>query len=300
MEKQFENDQQSKPKKGGTLVVGIVAVVVCIVMAIISTANSNPGTDGNSGSINNNGANNSNNVVDEFTPPAGYDKSYSTTKEYIASSTEGIYKMKEFNGNTWFCRVSVPSWGTSARKEVDTGDIWNPYYLYLLNTANYEDFTFQSVTKGQDQLVLVGMTYASCTPIIEMDYTIPYYLGAYSGSIHYRRYIGFLGGYNEDIEEINGQEPSAYLNRLSDHYNVFRADEGEAFTFSYFSGTDYLEETVITDHFYYITADGDSDISLPVTKTKEGYFLVDYSELSPGYYCFSAGWLEGTIIEIKD
>ncbi len=299
MEEQFKKNQQGKPKKGEALVI-VIAIVACIVMAIISMPNYNPGTDNNNSNIDNNTTNNSNNAMDEFAPPAGYDERYSITKEYIASSTEGIYKMKEYNGNTWFCKVSVPIIGSSVCKEVDTGNIWKPNYLYLLNTANYDDFSFKSVTKGQDQLVLVGITYASCTPIIEMDYTIPYYLGAYSGSIHYRCYIGILGGHNEDIEEINGQDPSAYLNRLSDRYNVFRADEGETFTFSYFSGTDYLEESVIADHFYYIIGDSKSEISLPVTKTKEGYFLVDYSELTPGYYCFSAGWLKETIIEIKD
>ena len=299
MEKQFENNQNGKQQKNGTLVVVIITVIVCIVMTIISTAYSNPNTNGDGGSINNDATNNSNDVIDEFTPPAGYDERYSITKEYITSATEGVYKMKEFNGDTWFCRVSVPLFVSTVRKEVDTGNIWKPNYLHLVNATNYDDFSFKSVTKGQDQLVLVGITYASCTPIIEMDYTIPYYLGAYSGSIHYRRYIGFLGGYNEDIEEINGQDPSAYLNRLSDRYNVFRADEGEIFTFSYFSGTDYLEESVIADHFYYIIGDSKSEISLPVTRTKEGYFLVDYSELAPGYYRFDVGG-DDTIIEIKD
>lgn len=275
---------------------GAVLLLVMLVIPWSNNANSASGIPNQNNMQSSNGANN---VIDEFTPPAGYDEGYSITKEYIASSTEGIYKMKEYNGNTWFCRVSVPSWFTPVSEEVDTGDIWNPYYLYIVNTENYEDFTFQSVTKGEDQLALVGITSVSCAPIIEMDYTIPYYLGAYSGSIHYKRSIGYLiGGYNEDFEEINGQEPSAYLNRLSDYYNVFRANKGESFTFSYFSGTDYLEETVTADHFYYIIEDHNSYISLPVTKTTEGYFIVDYSELSPGYYWFSVGG-DDTIIEIK-
>ncbi|MBE6983696.1 MAG: hypothetical protein E7435_05375 [Ruminococcaceae bacterium] len=297
MEEQFiNNSRQSKPKKGGTLVVGIVAIIACIAMAIISTPNSNPGTNSNSGNINGSGTNNSNNTTDMR--PAGYNEKYSFTKEYIGSSRDGIYKFKEYNGKTWFCQVSVPAWNAPV-EEVDTGDIWNPYYLHMVNTENYEDFSFQSVTKGQDQLALVGITNALCAPIIEMDYTIPYYLGAYSGSIHYRRYIGFIRGVNEDFEKINGEEPSKYLDRLSDHYNVFRADKGESFTFSYFSGTDYLEETVIADHFYYIIEDNSSYVSLPVTKTTEGYFTVDYSQLSPGYYWFRVGGHD-TIIEIKD
>lgn len=111
-----------------------------------------------------------------------------------------------------------------------------------------------------------------------------------------QRYL--IGGYDEEFEEINGQDPSAYLNRLSDYYNVFRANKGENFTFSYYSGTEYLEETVTADHFYYIIEDYKEYISLPVTKTTDGYFLVDYSELSPGYYWFGVGGND-TIIEIK-
>lgn len=248
-----------------------------------------------------NGSDNNGNggAVDEFTPPVGYDERFSITSEYIASSDDGIYKMKDFNGKTWFCQVSIPAWSTIVSETVDTGDIWNPYYLYVVNTESYEDFSFQSVTRGQDQLAIVGITGVSCAPIIEMDYTIPYKLGVYDGTIHYKNSIGYLiGGYDEEFEEINGQDPSAYLNRLSDYYNVFRANKGENFTFSYYSGTEYLEETVTADHFYYIIEDYKEYISLPVTKTTDGYFLVDYSELSPGYYWFGVGGND-TIIEIK-
>ena len=108
-----------------------------------------------------------------------------------------------------------------------------------------------------------------------------------------------IRGYDEDFEQINGQDPSAYLNRLSDRYNVFRAKKGEPFTFSYYSGTEYLEETVVANHYYYIVGDNKTHISLPITKTTEGYFLVDYSELTPGYYWFSVGNRE-TIIEVKE
>ena len=230
--------------------------------------------------------------------PDGYDERYSITKEYISSAEDGIYKMREYGGDTWFCRVSVPNWNYSVSEEVSSGDFWHPYYLYMLDTENYTDFTFQSVAKGKDQLALVGTTIVKCAPIIEMDYTIPYYLGVYSGSIHYRRGIGFISGHNEEFEEINGQDPSTYINRVSDLYNVFRSNRGESFTFSYFSGTDYVEDTVIADCFYYIIEDYNNYISLPVTKTTEGYFVADYSELSPGYYWFSVG--DGdTIIEIK-
>lgn len=238
-------------------------------------------------------------AVDEFTPPKGYDERFSVTEEYVTSFGDGIYKMKEFNGRNWFCNVSIPAWSTIVSEKVDSGDYWNPYYLYTVNTENYDDFSFQSVTRGEDKLAIVGITGVSCAPIIEMDYTIPYKLGAYGGTIHYKNSIGYLiGGYDEAFEEINGQDPSKYLDRLSDYYNVFRAEKGEEFTFSYYSGTDYLEETVAANHFYYIIEDYKEYISLEVTKTTQGYFLVDYSELSPGYYWFSVGG-DDTIIEIK-
>ena len=239
-------------------------------------------------------------VIEEEVCPPDYDILYSTTKENMDSSDTGIFKMKEYNGNTWFCRISVPAWVTASPETVDTGDIWNPNYLYLFDASEYEDLDFCSLTKGIDQMAIVGMTGVSCTPVIEMDYTIPYYLAAYSGSIHYRRSIGYMiRGYDEDFEQINGQDPSAYLNRLSDRYNVFRAKKGEPFTFSYYSGTEYLEETVVANHYYYIVGDNKTHISLPITKTTEGYFLVDYSELTPGYYWFSVGNRE-TIIEVKE
>ena len=245
-------------------------------------------------------SNTTSNGFDELTPPAGYDEINSITQEYLDTSVDAIYKMKEHNGDKWFCRISVPAWITASPEKVDTGDAWNPNYIYLFDASEYEDLEFCSVTKGTDQMVIVGITGVSCTPIIEMDYTIPYYLAAYSGSIHYRRSIGYMiGGYNEDFEEINGQDPSNYLNRLSKRYNVFRAKKGETFTFSYYSGTDYLEDTVIANHYYYIIGDYKTHISLPITKTTEGYFLVDYSELSPGYYWFSVGNRE-TIIEIRE
>lgn len=233
------------------------------------------------------------------TLPIGYDERYSIIKDDIATAEEGIYKMKEFKGDTWFCRVSVPSWHCIARKMVETGDIWNPYYLYVVNAAQHEDFSFQTVTKGEDKLAVIGITDVSCAPIIEMGYTIPYKLGVDDGSIHDRSSIGYsIGGYSGEIEKINDQEPSNYLNRLSEYYNVLRAEKGEKFSFSYFSGTEYLKDTVIADHYYYIIEEYTKYISLPTTKTTEGYFFVDYSELNPGYYWFSAGDYD-TIIEIK-
>lgn len=232
--------------------------------------------------------------------PSGYNASYSIPKDYISDANTGIYKMREFNGNTWFCRVSVPAWDAIVSEQVDSGDAWNPYYLRLVNTEKYVDFTFQSVSKSQDKMAIVGLTEVWCTPIIEANYTIPYYLGAYNNSIHYKRSIGYLiGGSDEDIEQINGQDPSAYLNRLSKYYNVFRANRGEAFTFSYYDGTDLLSETVNANHYYYIIAEHNEYISLPVTKTTEGYFMVDYSSLTPGYYWFSVGGNE-TILKIEN
>lgn len=59
------------------------------------------------------------------------------------------------------------------------------------------------------------------------------------------------------------------------------------------------DATVVANHYYYIIGDNKTHISLPITKTTESYFLVDYSELASGYYWFSVGNRE-TIIEVKE
>ncbi len=229
-------------------------------------------------------------------PPPGYSEEYSTI--YPDSAGKGIYKTREYEGNRWFGRLSVRTWSNPVEENVSTGDIWNPNYLYPIKT-NGREMNFQTFQRGQDQLAIIDATSVSCLPILEMDYTIPYKFGVYDGTIHYRNQIGYMvGGFDEDIEEINGEAPSKYLNRLSSRFNVFRAKFGESFTFSYYSGTDYVSDTVVADWYYYITEGTNKRISLPVTKTTDGYFLVDCSQLEPGYYWFGFGGDE-TIIEIK-
>ncbi len=233
------------------------------------------------------------------TPPDGYE--YALTEESMLDTSQGLYKFKTHNGTTWFLRVSEHTWSAATFSEIkiDSTDGSDPKYLNFVNADRREPFAFASVTKGQDQIAVVDSTYVKCAPILETGHTIQYVLGGSNGTIEYRRSVGYLiGSENEEFEELNGQDPNSYRSRLSAYYPILRAEKDEEFTFSYYSGTDYLSDTVVADRFYYIAGGGNQRISLPIEKTQNGYFIVDYSALQPGLYHFYFDGL-GTIIEIK-
>lgn len=227
--------------------------------------------------------------------PEGYDPAYALPEKHASDLRKGIYKTREFNGENWFCPVDVPRWETYA-SEVSVGNVWDwdSRSLGIISVETQDDSPFPFIEKGKDTFAIVDMTYLSCTPVLEMGYTIPYRLRIDLDK-PYRVSIGTEA--TQYIEQINGQSPSNFVSRLSESYNVIRAEKGEQFTFSYFSGTDYVEETVTADYIYYIV--DDDSIQLPITKTTNGYFLADLSELSPGFYCFDMHNWTRTIIEVR-
>lgn len=241
----------------------------------------------------------SNSTVATIDHPPRYAEEKSVPLQYLPDFGDGIFKMTEYNDETWVCRLSEPAWSSIIRTSIDTDDFWENYFLHIVDTKDYVEFSFDSIKKGKDQMIIVGRSGLSCTPIIEMDYTIPYMFSVYDGTIHSKTPVGSaFGGYSEDFEEINGNDPSRYIQRLSSYCNIFQAEKGEKFSFGYFSGTDFVEDEVIADSYYYIVGEDDTYTSLPVTKTKDGYFIIDYSGLTAGYYCFDLGD-RATIIKVE-
>ncbi len=235
--------------------------------------------------------------MDEFTPPPGYHMSYSTWEEYVDEYDEGLHKVRDYNGHTWFGNLSYFSLGSSYGGEA-IGSVFSPNYLHLAYEENDDYLSYLSVEKGKDQLALVGYTSVSCKPIIEMGYTIPYKVSIGTNNCHKTSIVYHEGGKDGDFEKINNEDPTTYKNRMSEFCSVLRANRGEKFVFSYYEGTQYLQETISADYIYYIVGNSDSDISLPITKTTKGYFYVDYSQLTPGYYCMGVG-SKNIVIEIK-
>lgn len=231
--------------------------------------------------------------------PDGYDSVYAFSEERASDLLEhGIYKTREFNGENWFCPVDKLQWQTYG-SQVSVGGIWDidSRDIGMINAETWDDSPFPYIEKGKDTFAIVDRYYLSCTPVLEMGYTVPYELRIDSDNPYRKRMGTAMIESTQYIEQINGKSPSAFVSRLSESYNVIRAEKGEQFTFSYFSGTDYVEETVTADYFYYIVDDDFTE--LPITKTTNGYFLADLSELSPGYYCFYVDDQTRTIIEVR-
>lgn len=216
-------------------------------------------------------------------PDYAFDRSYKLNEiQNMDELKDGIYKMQQYEGEPWICRISYP-------------ELYDKHYEVVANMNvhvkdNFGEYSPEIIIKGTDEMIIKGYSGLVATPIIEMGYTIPYKLKVYNNTIHSKLLLGYaIGGYWEDFEEINGQDPSEFIPRLSANYNLFNASYGEEFSFGYYSGTEFVEDVCVADAFYFIIYDNSANIRLPVTKTKEGYFTVDYSQLSPGYYCFKTG-----------
>ena len=80
-------------------------------------------------------------------------------------------------------------------------------------------------------------------------------------------------------------------------HNMYNLNHGETYTLSSFEGTNYFEEEVTADWYYYACNDFDHKIVLKPELTKEGYAIVDFSTLEPGFYCVNIGI--HNIIEIR-
>lgn len=212
-----------------------------------------------------------------------YPPDYSVERTWTLSNLpdiDGIYKMRQYDDETWVSQISYPAIYSKPNEEISSD-------RFLRVEDNIENFTIETINKGKDKMIVKGITGAVCTPVVEMGFTVPYMFNVYDNTIHSRITVGkSFRGYWEDFEEINGEHPNKYISRLSKYCNVLKATYGEEFSFGYYSGTNFVEDICVADAFYYIIDDRNSYISLPSTKTKDGYFSIDFSELSPGYYCF--------------
>ena len=223
------------------------------------------------------------------TRPDDYDMGNSITLGQGYSMIDGIYKMRESKGDTWACRISVPSWTT-------IGEFGN---ITLVDSNKYADFAFKKISKSKDQMIIVGITGVSYTEILDTGYTIPYMVTTSNGDYVRSRIGTLVGDVYHPFEKINKQDPAVYFqSRMSAYGPILKAkNRGETFTFGYYSGTKFLEETYSADTFYCVKDNGKWK-GLPITKTTEGYFIADFSALTPGQYVFKCGQYDNTIIEV--
>lgn len=94
------------------------------------------------------------------------------------------------------------------------------------------------------------------------------------------------------LEECNGQDLKTFINSRSnrfhtygvygDEYKIIDANKNEKFTFGGYCNTSWEEFTVKPLMEYYEVYT--SVITIPVEKTKKGYFQVDFSNIETGLY----------------
>lgn len=129
--------------------------------------------------------------------------------------------------------------------------------------------------------------------------------------------VGYYGGssYSVDQEsEINGvtvgeiDPSSSYAERVSqileengieyikttnssieNLMSGFYSSTETSLTFGHYSGTKWQEETIEINVPCYVFAGYHNFIDLPVEKTKDGYFVIDYSSLDSGKYMLRSG-----------
>lgn len=108
--------------------------------------------------------------------------------------------------------------------------------------------------------------------------------------------------YYDSIEEVegvavsSGDEFAAELSKLgiektADSQGPFYssywlADEPVEFTIGWYKGTDFVEGEYAIDEAYCLLCSKDEAVTVPVEKTKSGYFVVNASSLKPGDYLF--------------
>lgn len=112
--------------------------------------------------------------------------------------------------------------------------------------------------------------------------------------------LSIRGGHLYGLTECNGQDLTEYVNNHSDvfydkiglapvdGYKLLNAQKNEEFTFGGYNGTEW-EEFTVQAYLEYIKVyqkpgGGVGSVKLPVEKTKNGYFQVDFSGLESGVY----------------
>lgn len=100
------------------------------------------------------------------------------------------------------------------------------------------------------------------------------------------KYFGSVSMQDIYYETINGK-PKSEFNRYIDLVSrgfkerFIDAEMNEVFTLERLSGTTYVEHKVVADT-QYLTFNSAQPIELPVTKTREGYFIIGTEKLEPG------------------
>jgi len=148
------------------------------------------------------------------------------------------------------------------------------------NTAIYQ------IAKDQnDYLVtLDSVDEYSCYPVVDnIKYCIPDVYEVVDSTIVTTRWNS-SGTYrfNLVIEDINGINAYNYPNYYgTGRFRFFSGELGEELTLGYYEGVKYTEEVQRAEGILYILGD---KFTIPTIKTKDGYFVVDISDLDLGLY----------------
>lgn len=96
------------------------------------------------------------------------------------------------------------------------------------------------------------------------------------------------------LEECNGEKLADFVNANCDTFDSFKlikAEKNQKFEFGYYYGTKwetfFVEACVEYYKVYPKTQDEKITITVPTQKTKEGYYSVDLSTMTPGLYYIS-------------
>lgn len=231
------------------------------------------------------------NSPEEVKLPDGFDRGYAFPISYLDEYDSGIYKMASCENVTYIAKLSVYA------NHSTIGALHNDAN-YQLDFMGANEQMIYTINRHQDQMIIIDYENVSYAPIVESGYTIEYLLDLDDFPAVKRSTGAFFGGTAEEFEAINGKSPAEFKNRMSPHWGgIIRSSYMEEFTFSYYSGTDYVEEKITADSYYYIVDESNGYATLPIEKTTDGYFIVDYSSLAPGIYCFNYSGKQ-TLIEI--
>ncbi|MDR2600595.1 MAG: hypothetical protein LBC73_10025, partial [Oscillospiraceae bacterium] len=109
-------------------------------------------------------------------------------------------------------------------------------------------------------------------------------------------YINSGSTYDQEFIEVNGEAPTNYVHRmiytgyyylLSATHGILNASQNEKFTFSWMSGTDWVEVSYIADKRFFTLPTADRygiQANYYVSETRNGYFEVIFITPPVGYY----------------
>jgi hypothetical protein len=256
-------------------------------------------------------------------PDISQDPSQNTSHDYLgdpvpleeAQRTPGLY-IKSSDG---FILVK-PQWTTidydyiGFRSEVAETVFALEYYnmdvANLMPILYDADFELPKIPNNA-QLVIIGITDVAIYEVAYDGWTIPVglslgvpggpnpggWIQTYAESKILAKYSS---GSDQAFETINGNPPSDYVDRmlytgyrylLASFHGILVASQGEEFTFAWWRGTDWVQETYTADkRFYALPTYGIDDAiqaNYEIVKTQDGYFEVDF--LTPPIGCYGVG-----------